>query len=97
MQHILNIFVGEELSSFMDMFASKFRKLHPDIDTVLQSSISLTQDVNGSYHFVPEKEGDTMDNSMVDETAMPNGLVNYFENLYSRKVTVANPGNHSMV
>lgn len=97
MQHIINIFVGEDLSSFMDMFASTFRKLHPDIDTVLQSAISLTRDVNGIHHFVTEKDGDPMDNAIVDETAMPNSLVNYFENLYSRKVNVATPGNHSMV
>ncbi len=97
MQHIINIFVGEELSSFRDMFASTFRKLHTDIGLAIQSAITLTKDDNGCYHFEAEKDGDQMDTSVVDETRMPNGLVNYFENLYSRKVTVANPGNHSMV
>lgn len=97
MQHIINIFVGKDLMPFRDMFASTFRRLHPEIAEPFMTALSMTEDEDGRYILTTDLDGNSSDGAIIDVRNMPNGLMNHFENIYTRKVTVANPGNHSMI
>lgn len=98
MQHIIHIFLGAELLSFRDKFASFYRGLHPDYDESLFTAISLTENNDeGQYILSPDESGDSLDSVIVESKDPQNVLYNFFEDLYRRKVTVAHPGNRSMV
>ena len=96
MQHIAHIFIGEELVSFRNLFASFYRKLHPDYENSLFSAISITEDEDGRYQLSPS-EMETIEGITVDKDNRQSVLYNFFEEMYRQKVTVAHPGNHSLV
>ncbi len=97
MQHITHVFVGSELESFRDKFASTYRRLHPDFEESLFTALSLTKDDDGRHIFSPDEKGDSEDATTIDGDNRLGKLNNYFEDLYGRKVTVAHPGNRSMI
>lgn len=97
MQHIVHIFIGEELVSFRDLFASNFRRMHQDFEKSLFTALSLTIDDEQKYILNHDENGDAQDGITITNENIHNGLLNYFEDLYSRKVTVVNPGNQSMI
>ncbi len=97
MQHIVHIFIGEELVTFRDKFSEIFRQLHPDFEASLFTAISLTTDGEGKFILSPDEKGDSFDGVSIDKQGRQTGLFNFFESLYGRKVTVAHPGNQSMV
>jgi hypothetical protein len=97
MQHIVHIFIDAEPDSFRDRFASIFRELHPDIESSLFSAIQLTLDDTGAMSLSPDENGDIQDATTISSENIQAGLINYFESMYSRKVTVAHPGNRSLV
>ena len=97
MQHIIHIFIGNELFSFRDKFASLYRRLHSNHEKSLFSAISLTEDNDGTYLLSPDESGDSLDGITVNKNDRETILYNFFEDLYRRKVTVAHPGNRSLV
>lgn len=97
MQHIVHIFIGEELVTFRNHFASTFRRLHADLDKSLFAAISLTSDCDKRYNMTPDDDGDALDRITIDKDNRQTLLFNYFEDMYGRKVTVANSGNQSMI
>ena len=97
MQHIIHIFIGNELLSFRDKFASLYRRLHSNHEKSLFSAISLTEDNDGTYLLSPDESGDSLDGITVNKNDRETILYNFFEDLYRRKVTVAHPGNRSLV
>ncbi|MCM1505072.1 MAG: C1 family peptidase [Muribaculum sp.] len=97
MQHIVHIFTGDDLTSFRDQFASIFRNLHPDIEYSLFSAITLKLAEDSQIYLIPDNNGDSLDGAVIDNNNRHNCLINYFEDLYSRKVTVAHRGNESLV
>jgi len=96
MQHIAHLFIGDKLVSFRDKFASIFRRLHSNLEMSLFAAISLTVDENGRYILAPDENGDSLDGAIIDNDSKQS-LVYFFEDMYRRKVTVAHPGNQSMV
>lgn len=97
MQHFVHIFIGEDMLSFRDNFAATYRRLHPDHEQSLFSAISLTQDPDGRYILAPDEKGDPMDRATASADDKATVLYNFFEDIYCRKVTIAHPGNQSMV
>lgn len=97
MQHIVHIFIGKELVSFRETFASIFRQNHADFEQSLFTALSLTINEDSQIIFSPDAKGDPLDKAIIDNNSQRNSLINYFEDLYSRKVTVVNPGNQSMI
>lgn len=97
MQHIVHIFIGNELVSFRDKFASLYRCLHPNHEESLFTAISLIENEDGRYVLSPDENGNSLDGVSVDKEDRQTILFNFFEDLYRRKVTVAHPGNHSMI
>lgn len=97
MQHIVHIFIGNELITFRDKFASLYRSLHSDYEESLFTAISIIEDNNGTYILSPDESGDSLDSVSADKSKRQTILYNFFEDLYRRKVTVAHPGNHSMI
>lgn len=97
MQHIVHIFIGKELVGFRDKFAAIYRRFHFESEHSLIAILSLTEDEEGSYILTPDENGDSLDGVTVDRNDKQNALYNYFEDVYCRKVTVAHPGNQSMV
>lgn len=96
MQHIVHIFIGDELVSFRDRFASIFRTLNPDIEPTYFTALSLTADPDGSLLIQPDDSGESADCTAIKDNH-DIGLYNFFDDLYSRKVTVAHQGNRSIV
>jgi len=97
MQHIVHIFIGEDLISFRDLFATTFQRLHTDVERPYFTVVSLTEDEAGNFAFSPDNNGDALDGTTINCDNKSAGLLNYFEDMYGRKVTVDYPGNHSMV
>lgn len=97
MQHIAHIFIGDELVSFRDKFASAYRLLHPDHERSLFTAISLVHDEEGRFILSPDEGGESLDGISVGKDGSDTALINFFEDLYLRKVTVAHPGNQSIV
>ncbi|MCM1071600.1 MAG: C1 family peptidase [[Clostridium] fimetarium] len=97
MQHIVHIFVGDDLTSFRDLFAAEFRRLHPGVEQSLFSALSLTIGSDNELVFSPDRNGDRADAAHVADADGNFALRNYFEDIYRRKVTVAHPGNRSLV
>ncbi|MDE5594644.1 MAG: C1 family peptidase [Muribaculaceae bacterium] len=97
MQHIVHIFVGDELISFRDQFSSIFREFNPDVSTPFFTVLSAKADKDGSIYIFSDGIGEGPDGGNFYPSDNQHGLRNFFESLYSRKVTVAHPGNRSMV
>lgn len=97
MQHVVHIFIGEELVSFRDQFYSIFKEHYRNIDDVYFTALSMTLCADGSYNIKPAKAINEYDHAVVDKSSGKSLLINYFVNLYGNRVTVANPGNNSMV
>jgi C1A family cysteine protease len=97
MQHISHIFIGEDLISFRDEFASIYRRLHADQEESLFSALSLTLSEGGQIALCPDKSGDKIDAVTINKEDEQSELINFFEDMYGRRVTVAHPGNQSMV
>ncbi len=57
----------------------------------------MTVDPTGNYILSPDCDGDKSDACIIDNNDRRTGLLNYFDDLYRRKVTVAHPGNRSIV
>lgn len=96
MQHVVHIFVGEGLVAFRDRFSSFFYELNKDIDPVFFTALSVTEE-NGDYSIKAWGKNDEFDETEIEPSNAHGSLVNHFEAMYGRKVTVANPGNQSMV
>lgn len=96
MQHIVHIFIGEELVSFRDQFASVFRHLNKDIKNPYFTALTLTA-CDRLMKLSPDDDGDSQDEGVLAIENADNDLYNYFQNLYHRKVTVQNKGNESLV
>lgn len=97
MQHIVHIFVGEELSGFRNQFASIFHHLHPDIEPSLFSAVSVTESEEGALIFDHDGTDTAIAINGLPAENLEAGLHNFFENLYSHKITVAHPGNRTLV
>ncbi|MBD5350412.1 MAG: hypothetical protein HDR89_05980 [Bacteroides sp.] len=97
MQHIVHVFIGDELVAMRNRFASLFQRLHPDVASPFLSILSLTVDDDGSVNLEPADYSDAADGTRIEPANRQTAYYNYFENLYSRKVTVATPGNRSLV
>lgn len=97
MQHITHIFIGEDLSSFRDQFATTFRKLHPDFEPSFFSALLLKKSEDSGYILSPDEAGDSLDAASIDKDNKQNSLRNFFDDMYRRKVTVAHPGNRSLI
>lgn len=97
MQHALHIFIGEELVSFRDQFSSIFRSLNNDVPAPYFTVLSMTEAANDSYILKSDTAADIYDNATIEHKDARYALVNYFDAIYGRKVTVASPGNNSMV
>ncbi|MGM9815502.1 MAG: C1 family peptidase [Lepagella sp.] len=97
MQHITHIFIGKDLSSFRDQFATTFRKLHPDFESSFFSALLLKKSEDGGYILSPDEAGDSLDAASIDKDNKQNSLRNFFDDMYRRKVTVAHPGNRSLI
>lgn len=97
MQHIVHIFVGDRLGAFRDRFASVFRDLHPDVEPSLFTALSCTPDIDGDLSLTADELGDSRDTASIPGDNLAAGLGNYLDALYGRKVTVAHPGNRSLV
>lgn len=97
MQHITNIFIGNSLVNFRDKFAATFRQLHPTIEPSTFTALSLTEGKDGEYTLSVDADGDPLDKAAISKENRRSRLYNFFEDLYGRKVTVAHPGNQSMV
>lgn len=97
MQHIVHIFIGKELIEFRDLFASFYRKLHPNHEDSLFSALSITENENGEYLLVSNDMESSIKDIIVDKTNRQNVLYNFFEEIYRQKVTVVHPGNNSLV
>ncbi len=97
MQHLVHIFIGDGLAAFRDKFASTYRSLHPDHGQSLFTALSLTVDDEDRYILTPDECGDSLDGTTADKDVRGTVLYNFFEDMYCRKVTVAHPGNQSMV
>ncbi len=97
MQHIVHVFIGDELADMRDRFASLLRQLHPDVCSPYLTILSLTVDPRGEITLRPDSAGDPQDEKTISADDRLTAYHNYFESLYSRKVTVATPGNQSMV
>lgn len=97
MQHIVHVFIGNNLSRFSELFASTFRRNHVNIEQSLFTSLSLTTDGEGLITLTPDKDGDTADVVTISTEERSTHIINYFEDIYRRKVTVAHPGNRSII
>lgn len=97
MQHIVHLFIGDELVSFRDRFASIFRSIQSDIDDAFFAAITVTRDNDGTITLNPDKKGDSLDEKTINSEDSTTGLFNYFESLFDRRVTVAHPGNKALV
>lgn len=97
MQHIVHIFIGSELVSFRNQFASMYRKRHSDHEDSLFTAISITEDEEGRYILSPDEAGNSLDGVTVAKDNRQTLLYNFFDDMYRRKVTVAHPGNRSLV
>lgn len=97
MQHVVHLFIGDELVSFRDRFASMFRNIQTDINDALFAAITVTRDDDGIITLSPDEQGDTLDKKTIDSENSSAELYNYFESLFERRVTVANPGNKTLV
>lgn len=97
MQHIVHLFIGDELVSFRDRFASIFRSIQSDIDDAYFAAITVTRDDDGTITLNPDEKGDTLDRKTINSEDSTTGLFNYFESLFERRVTVAHPGNKTLV
>jgi C1A family cysteine protease len=97
MQHITHIFIGKELVTFRDQFAATYRRLHEDFEHSLFSAISLTTTEAGDLVLCPDDCDCLIDDTVIGAENYKSELINYFEDMYGRKVTVAHPGNQSLV
>lgn len=99
MQHIVHLFVGDDLTSFRDSFAAEFRRLHPEVEKSLFAAVTVTpvETEAERFAFRPDKDGDPDDSAELSLSAGDCSSRNYFEDMYRRKVTVAHPGNRSLV
>lgn len=97
MQHIVHLFIGDELVSFRDRFASIFRSIQNDIDDAFFAAITVTRDDDGTITLNPDEKGDSLDRKTISSEDSSIGLFNYFESLFDRRVTVAHPGNRTLV
>lgn len=97
MQHILHLFIGEGLKDFRDLFSETFRHLNADIPQPCFTALSLTADAEGVMTISTAPQGDEKDNVVLDKEDPRTSFVNFLDDLYTRKVTVACPGNRSMV
>lgn len=97
MQHIVHVFIDEEQISFRNLFSSIFRQLNPKIDSEYFTSLVLSTNNNGDYSFDTDLDGDKHDEVKIEVKKLRVGIENYFDSLYSRKVTVTHQGNNSMV
>jgi C1A family cysteine protease len=97
MQHISHIFIGEDLISLRDQFASTYRRLHADLDKSLFSALSLTVGEDEELTFCPDEKGETLDGATINKGNRRDDLTNFFNGLFDRKITVGHPGNQSLV
>lgn len=97
MQHIVHLFIGDELVSFRDRFASIFRSIQSDIDDAYFAAITVMRDDDGTTTLSPDEKGDALDRKTINSEDSATGLFNYFESLFERRVTVAHPGNKTLV
>lgn len=95
----MHVFVGEGLTAFRNQFASTFRRLHSDIEDPYFTALTLLPDENNGFtaKFSPDEQGNLSDSVEIANENLPIGLINFFEDLYTRKVTVVHQGNRSMV
>lgn len=66
MQHIVHLFIGDELVSFRDRFASIFRSIQSDIDDAFFAAITVTRDNDGTITLSPDKKGDSLDEKTIN-------------------------------
>lgn len=97
MQHLVHIFIGDELVSFGDQFASMFHKLNPEIESQFFTALSLIKGDNDTIEIKPVSSGDTVDSISISKTELNTEFHNFIEDIFIRKVTVAHPGNKSLV
>lgn len=97
MQHIVHIFVGDELVSFRDRFSSIMRQEHKNITNPFFTTLSLTKTDSGAIKLLPDESGDALDGCVLNRENLISETYNFFDNLYVRKVTIDNPGNRSLV
>lgn len=97
MQHVLHIFVGKEQEDLKNNFEKFFKSSNPDIDKSFFTAVTLVED-GRDVIFKADETGDlNPDNASFEKDKFETSLLNYFEDLYTRKVTIATSGNHSMV
>ena len=97
MQHIVNLFIGEGLREFQKQFAKTFLHLNPDVPQPCFTTLLFTEDSVGKIKISTTENGDNNDNILLSNTDIRSSLINYFDDLYTRKVTVSCPGNRSMI
>lgn len=96
MQHVVHIFIGEGLVAFRDRFSSFFDELNKGINPVFFTALSASEE-NLGYSIRAWSDNDEFDETEIESSNAHESLINHFEAMYGRKVTVANPGNQSMV
>lgn len=92
----MHIFIGDELVAFRNQFASIFRKNNQDIADPYFSALSVSSS-NNVISITTDTNGDNAENITLNKGNFQTDLINYFESAYSRRVTVANEGNRSLV
>lgn len=93
MQHIMHVFIGDELIAMRDQFATMFANLHPEISAPYLTIVSLTKDSDGNINLSADE---SCDSAQICGHDFRTAYRNYLESLYGRKVTVATPGNRSL-
>ena len=66
MQHIVHVFIGDELVAMRNRFASLFQRLHPDVASPFLSILSLTVDDDGSVNLEPADYSDAADGTRIE-------------------------------
>lgn len=97
MQHIVHLFVGEELIGLRDRFASLFRELHPEIDPWYFTALSMVKGDDSKISISADGDAEPTDSTVIDAGNFSVGVANHFSQMYNSKVNVAHPGNQSMV
>lgn len=97
LQHFVHLFIGREMKDFRDLFSDTFHRLNPEIPDAFFTPLLLETDKQGISGFSALPSSDSLDSMELNQTDRETSIINFFDDIYSRKVSVGNPGNKSMV